>query len=748
MIPNNTLLEEVETKDVYRVLDQVPAPGTHDTAGTLLVLVKVNGTQLHLHLESKATIAERIADRSLVAKEEIKEPINMDALSAAEAKTVARRRGVIDFVMAHGRRVFEPSFRGQLANEFEQSGLGSRPFFYKTLRIWFQGGCVASSLVTDFPNCGRKGERRVQEHVAKKPGRPRSIQPGVGVAITLTHLMNMRLAWSRSPVGTDGRNLRSAYTWMLKARYYDLLILTPSKKPQRKLTSAPSPVSDGDSLTLGAALEPQVLNYDCVPTFEQFRYHWQKEFSYSVRKLNRLQRRRFDAAFKPLLSGTLKEVRGPGTRFYIDATVLDVYCVSRLNRNRIVGRPTLYIVADEFSRMVVGMYVGLEPPCWVGAMLALWNCSLDKVKFCAQYGIEIAPDEWPTGFMPLHFMGDRGELSALMAELLSLAFGLDVENSRAYAGEAKGVVERVFNTVQTKFGPFMPGYVDKEFSGRDASPAELRAAMDIHEITRTVILAVLHSNLRVVRGYEGWPEVIADGVPFVPVELWHWGVNNLRCDVRQFDSAYLTRNLWPSATMKFSRNALQFYRGLYFMGTSLQDEPWFAEAFAKRAEVNTRFNPGNITNAILIPPNLRSGQIDIALTRRSSRFSGFCYSEVVALGNDAKRQNAMAAWENLPRQVEHEGQMHAGIRQAKRNWREQYDDSLSDAARKRGIKDNRREEIASLTAESLGLTGDFEPASHPLHEDSIPHQSAVQETATEVEQLLADEMRRDRTAPQ
>jgi hypothetical protein len=34
-------------------------------------------------------------------------------------------------------------------------------------------------------------------------------------------LKNMRLAWSRSPVGRDGRNLRGAYNWMLQVKYYE-----------------------------------------------------------------------------------------------------------------------------------------------------------------------------------------------------------------------------------------------------------------------------------------------------------------------------------------------------------------------------------------------------------------------------------------------------------------------------------------------------------------------------------------------
>lgn len=736
MIPKNALLQDLDTRVVYRVLDEVPSPDTNDSTAVLLVLIKLNTDNLDLRLEGKAKVAERLADGLWIAKEEVRIPINMDALSKGEARAVQRRRFVMQHLLPHGRNLFNPQVRGELARELEKAGLASRPFFYRTLRLWWQGGGGDRSLVTEFPNCGRKGERRVKDVAGKKPGRPRTVHPGVGISITTLHLKNMRLAWSKAPVGKNGRGLRSAYNWMLGARYFEDVRYVPVKT--RKRTSETDVHMFGnEGTTLGNELKLEVKNYDRVPTFEQFRYHWEKEFSYAIRKLNRLERRRFERAFKPLLSGTLKEFRGPGTRYYIDATVVDVYAVSRLNPNRIVGRPTLYIVIDGFTRMIVGLYVGLEPPCWAGAMLALWNCSLDKVQYCAHYGIDIQPDEWPTGFMPLHLMADRGEMTSNMSEKLSMAFGLDVENSRAFAGEAKGVVERVFNTLQTKFGPFMPGYVDKEFSGRDASPAELRAAMDIHEITRSIVFEVLHANIRVVRGYEGWPEVVTDGTPFVPVELWHWGVENLRSDFRQFDPAYLTQNLWPTTTMKFNRNALQFFRGLYFMGTKLGEEPWFAESFAKRIEVQALFNPSDISNAILIPPNQRSGQIDIALTRRSAKFAGFSFSEIVAHSKKANQRNAQAYWENLPRQVEFEAQIHADVKKAKKRWRQERDESLSNAARRRGIKENRRDEVDSLTAEAVGLAPVLEFAPPPPAQTHTPYQAAVQDTADEVERLLA-----------
>ena len=79
---------------------------------------------------------------------------------------------------------------------------------------------------------------------------------------------------------------------------------------------------------------------------------------------------------------------GPGDRFQIDATSADIYLVSRFNRHRIVGRPTIYVVVDVFSGMIVGLYVGFEYPSWLGAMMALVNAATDKVDWCRQYGVE------------------------------------------------------------------------------------------------------------------------------------------------------------------------------------------------------------------------------------------------------------------------------------------------------------------------------------------------------------------------
>lgn len=677
ILPVNTLLKTRDSETILRILDEVASGQTPDPASTHFVLIDIHLSGAMPFFAGKLKTLSRVAAEEFIVVDEVFLPVNLGSLTVHDKKLVEGRLRLVEFTRRFGQRIWNEQFRGRLSRRLATFKICSKPFFYSVLRLYWQRGQTNEAITTQMWRCGAPGVSRVPKADAPKTGRPRTIQPGVGVAATEEHRQNMRLAWASAPVGKDGRHLRKAWEWMLISRYFEHVRVIPKD---------------------GYSHESVVENYDRVPTFEQFEYHWRQERPFEIRQLKRLQQRRFELAFKPLLSGTLPEVRGPGTRYYIDATVLDVYAVSRFNPRRIVGRPTLYVVIDQFSRMIVGIYVGLEPPCWAGAMLALWNCSVDKVTFCRSYGIDITPDLWPVGYMPLHLMGDRGELKSEEADRLSVGFGLDVENARGYSGEAKGVVERTFRTLHATFGPYMPGYIDKELAGRDQEPAVLRSAMNIDAITRAVINAVLTANIRVVREYEGWPEVIADGVPFVPVSLWHWGAENLRADVRKYTDLHLKKYLWPQAQMTVTRRGLQLYRGLYYMGDSMRQQSWFAQALHRKEEVNVLYHPLMSGSAIALPSSQHGGACDIALTRRSQKWGNASFSEIAALELQRKCQNAAAAWVNLPHQLAASYRTIEEAAQSRRLAEQAKPSGETRAERTCDIRGNRETELSSLTS--------------------------------------------------
>ena len=729
MLPINTLLKDLQSQDVLRVLAMVASKGSPDQTATHYVLISVSDLHGMPYLCAIEHVHDRVWRQDLIVTEEQSELVNLDRLTPRDRLLTERRWRLVQFVLNLGERIWDEAIRGRLARRLAYFKICSKPFFYSVLRKFWQRGQTKEALVTDLRFCGAPGVDRIPEPGAPKPGRKRTIQPGTGLPATQEHRRRMRLGWQASPVGRDGRNLKLAWEWMLIHYYPEHVEFpAPSKKKRKKRNI-------------------EVKNYYAVPTFEQFEYHWKQEYPFDIRQLKRLRQRRFELAFKPLTTGTLQEVRGPGTRYYVDATVIDVYVVSRKNPRRVVSRPTLYVVADQFSRMIVGIYIGLEPPSWAGAMLALWNCSIDKVDYCKRFGIEIRPEQWPTGHMPLHLMGDRAELISHDASRLVNGFNLDVENARAMSGAAKGIVERTFGTAHAIFGPFVPGYIDKELAGRDAEPAILRSAMTFEQITRVIIHSVLYANTRVVRQYEGWPEVIADGVPFVPVRLWQWGVDNLRADIRKFPAHHLLRYLWPQTEMNVTRRGLQFARGLYYMGEAVSEQSWFVEAVHRQTRVQAFFHPDDNAHAVVLLGGQEASWCDVSLVKRSQRFGGVSLSEHMALIHQKKRQNALAAWETLGDRLAQTKAIAEESAKSRRAADRKKPPGETKAERTRDRQSAREAELALQTAEVVaGVAPRGAPETVPPADPPTPDEERMATVVADQSRAVLEELRRQRRA--
>ena len=710
-LPRGCILVERDTGARYRFLDYVKSPHETDESSepgelTHLVVISLDDAKALPEPWPAHRVKDQIACERLLFADDECPPLHVESLTTAQKEKWTNRQAVLERLLEIGSAIYDPARRGKRIEELARQGIASKPLSYKVLHAYFTSGCKLQGLIPNFHLCGAPGVSRDSAKDAPKRGRPRTITPGEGINVDEGTAHLMRVVFGLVPIGAGGWTVRAAWELFLIRYFWDEVQIVPGDrvKPWRKYLPIPQSSSAGadNDAVRGSALRKAELrpNYDAVPTFEQFDYQYRKH----IGERERIRRRRGKEAYKQLYAqlttGTLSEVSGPGYRYYVDATVLDVYCVSRLNRNRIIGRPTLYLIVDQFSRLVVGMHVGLEPPCWVGALLALYNACLDKVNFCRTYGIEISSDDWPTGYIPVRLMGDRAELMSEQAESLSRAFNMAVENARAYAGDAKGCVERSLGGVQCKFGPYAPGYVDKKFAGKDAEPAALQAALNIHEVTRVVIEAVLDWNLRIVRDLEIPTAAVAAGVPACPLDLWHWGCHTLRFDARQYPLGYIRQALWPKQTLFSSRKGLRFGKGLYFQGEVVADWASPAELISQDAGLTAYYNPADISSIQVVPPNARHGLVPSSLTRRSVRFAGVTYSEVAALDHQRRLNDAAAFWDSLAERLDHVKSMHQTIAHARRQRASELAPTESKSARLQGIKDNKRIEIEHMQAEA------------------------------------------------
>jgi len=120
-----------------------------------------------------------------------------------------------------------------------------------------------------------------------------------------------------------------------------------------------------------------------IPSLKQF-YYWFAKITKDDKR-NEIAKRYGDRIYqqtgRAIIGNSIQDTLGPGELYQIDSTILDVYLVSKMNRNLIIGRPTLFFVIDVYSRMIVGMNVTIEPfNSFEGAKGALINAMTDKVS--------------------------------------------------------------------------------------------------------------------------------------------------------------------------------------------------------------------------------------------------------------------------------------------------------------------------------------------------------------------------------
>ncbi len=404
-----------------------------------------------------------------------------------------------------------------------------------------------------------------------KRGRPRSYgsQPGVNVDEDMLRIF--RIAITRYAATTGVLTLVGAYEQMIKDFFCEKKVDPKTNEVKHSL---------GQFATTGQ------------PSFGQFDYWYRKNHDEFVIKRRRVGSKIYDKDMRGLLGTSSAEVWGPGARYQIDATIADVYLVSRLDRNRIIGRPILYVVIDVFSRMIVGIYVGLEGPSWVGAMMAIANTASDKVAYCARFGKVIEPEDWPCHHLPSVLLGDRGEIESRYINSLSQNFGIVIENAAAYRADWKGIVEQRFRLLPAKFKAYVAGYIQPDFRERGAHDYRLDAVLDLDQFTAVIIECVLfYNNTHDIQGYDRSREVAEDLVRAVPLDLWNWGIANVSGKLKAYPEDLVQIALMPSDEATVTTHGIR-YQGMHYSCPLAIKEHWFERARQRGTwKVNISYDP-------------------------------------------------------------------------------------------------------------------------------------------------------------
>lgn len=413
---------------------------------------------------------------------------------------------------------------------------------YRTLRRYLQQGMTPAAASDDYDRCGGPGKQRI---LKRAPGRMPTRRRRKAAARDQEVLRLLQLAvdyyfsFKYSKGKRSQKTLKQALSWLQATFLKDRAVYNERKE-----------------------LVELKLNHHIVITVRQLQYYKNKNYSYEERRIHKVGLRQYLLHERPL-TGRLRTSRGPGERYHIDATVLDIYLIGQVLRTRVIGRPVLYLVIDDYSSMVVGFYLTFDPPNWDGAMMALANAISPKVTFCRSLGIEISEDQWPCSRLCEVLFADQGEVSSIhKASPLITHFRVEVSNAPAYRPDLRSVMERRFGIIPAIWNAQVPGIVEKGSFDRGVQHPAYHAALDIMQLRRVICYSLLSYNRRIIRGYPVPPEMVDRELAPTPLNLWTYGTE-INGYGRHVDVDDFRARVMPKATVPIDGQGI-WHNGMHY----------------------------------------------------------------------------------------------------------------------------------------------------------------------------------------
>lgn len=597
--------------------------------------------------------------------------------------------------------IYDEKERGLLIRSTVLNKKTNKKSIYKYLNRYWTRGKTINALLPDFQKSGGYGKTRPVEETTKKRGRPSklSINEPEKTRSNIDEDLKkiIRYSMNKYYASKQFATIPKAYNAMLQNHFNIGYVLKDGVK-----TPVLPPANE-------------------VPSIGQFKYWGLMTIDLEKLLKARSGDRGFALKHRAVLGESTQMAAGPGSVYQVDATVADVYVVNRLKRNDIIGRPIVYVCIDVFSRMIVGLYVGLEGPSWLGAMITFANTAESKIEYCARYGISISEDDWPCHYLPERLMADRGEFISSASDSLVKGLGVTIDNTPPYRADWKGIVEQYFRCLNLRGIKWVPGAVRKRERGE--KDCRLDAQLDLEQFTKILIHNIIkHNKYQWIEDYPLSKEMIADRIDPVPMTLWEWGVRNRVGILHEATPDRVKLAVMPRDSARITTQGIIF-KGVHYVCDRALREQWFIQARHRgRSSLEASYDPRNLDMIYL---HLRNEPFEVCyLMDKDARFKGCTEEEIIDL--QYKKSIAKDSHEGTRNQgqADCDAQVSAVLDDAAR-MKKLNPTTKSNHQRTLGIKDNRKEERDQRREEDAWQLGTDsgspdEMALPPLAEQSEP----------------------------
>jgi putative transposase len=244
-------------------------------------------------------------------------------------------------------------------------------------------------------------------------------------------------------------------------------------------------------------------------------------------------------------------------RVEIDHTPLDLFLIDGKTWLPL-GRPTLTVAIDHFSRMLLGFHLSFDNPSTAAVVGALRHAILPKKAATAAIPNLKTEDKWNCYGLPDVLVVDNG-LEFHSSDLESVAYdlGIRIQYCPKHQPRFKGVVERYLKRVNYDFAHQLPGTSFARFHQRGDYDSEEHALLTLDEFNHLFEKWVV----------DVYAETLHRGIGTTPRAKWTDGLTRREPELPN-DLHTLQRRIGQVSERKLRQDGIQLH-GIRYNGDAL-----------------------------------------------------------------------------------------------------------------------------------------------------------------------------------
>lgn len=645
----------------------------------------------------------------------IGEPLEHRPLCASLlAKEVQARRWseVRSLIEDNPHELMERGTRAKaIARHCEKVGKSDRHMM-TLLRMLWRFGINKSSLAADFDNCGRITLRTRGALVV-------DVNPPTGPD-QVVFAPSAHRSRGRRPVFANYEpysyppDFRQKLIEEIRKEYLKDEIVTVGSVRDRLMKRHFSKVDSEGQVMRDERGRVRLLPLGKRPTNDQLTYLIHK----SVPTHEAFAARVGDAPYRNNVQksdGTVHDDSvGPGDVYELDATIVDLWLVSRYHRSVIVGKATLYLIVDRSSDLIVGFYLSLRKPSWEGAKRAILSIASDWKALCKSAGVKYDERDWPAHRVyPNRFFVDQGEGASEKSNVVVDIAGIEITAAPGASPRKKSRVEGTFAMVHVPIKDLISGYEPpKNARKRLAKKYFKDAQYTLDEFVRPLLLAIIKHNHTIRDRAVLHPSLVYSEFEASPINIWNHGIEHSVGRAARHDFEYMRQQLLPVGTGRAVQGGIEFGDLLYKFDAPRYDVLLAYAGKGLHTEMIVQYDPGRAGEVWVSERKNPSVTYKARLTSRYRFLEKATWEEVEHYQERAKKLANKGRDTNQELRIgmaidveDHDNELKQRTKAASHNVPMGTRLSVGKKARVIEAAEREQDHITSMTAETVAIQG-------------------------------------------